>query len=863
MTTTATLYEHDRDGGDPGIRSSSQASGPSPDHVAWFDVLPWTDEELAVLGAGKKLSGSAWLERHGVRIDGARAVPLDLTLTPYLREVADCCTDPSVRSVDFRCSTQLGKSTLLRTMIACWMDQAPGNVLLGFPKDSDAHEWNRMELTPTFERTPALRRLLPPPGTDEFRQRVQLGRIVTAAGTVFAVGLQKANNAKRRVCRYIAIDEADEVPDDVDEQGDPLKLAEERQRTLTDRAFSLITGTFTTAAGRLWRRRQGVTDRRRFFVPCPHCAEHGVMAKRRDPDIHGDSPVFEMGWSKGLGVEHADRLRSGDLDDSVWLTCPHCSEKVYEHHRRAMVARGRFVSAVPDPGNPDAELAETIDADGVIHSVSPDGEEVRFAPVAAGGAAPDHRVSRFRRARAGFTVGCFCSPWLTLGLILAEFFEAKAAGAEALKNYINSWLAEPWRETAARMSKQALRARCVAPEHQGGNVTEWARLAGLDRLEPGELPPWAKMLTMACDTQQDGWWWSVMAWGTNRRRHLVARGFAPGAAADLETGKPEGWLELERIWGRVWETPDRMAQGPESPPLRLMVDVVGIDSGGDKTYEVYDLCAEFPDFLWPTKGRDVGGVRQGDNIYKLVRVPYQTASGVHVGGVASLMELDVNQVKTQVARDLRAHAMAPGAVTFHAGCLRPDDDTFAQLTAEERVTELVGRPGRGRARDARSVWRARRGDNHEFDLQVIHVAVATRRGAVTFTGATPLQSSVKPEPSAAPEAEGSGTQDRDQSAAERAAPRVYRPSRLPGVRDGFAGGGGGGGGVGGGPAMQSGLTCSQVARCQGVSRQSVSAAERGALHKLYRGILADPVLGEAMRRLERLDGGAGGGGLSL
>lgn len=856
-TATATLYEQEPVGAVVAVDGAVAA--PSPTAVG-FEVLRWTPEEVAVLGAGRRLSGSQWFERHGVRIDGDRALRLSLDLTPYLREVADCCCDNLHRSVDFRCSTQVGKSTLLRTMLGCWFDQDPSSVLLGFPSDDDAHDFNELQVIPTFLRTRVLRRLLPPEGTAEFRSSCQRRRLVSAAGTIHAVGLQKAKSAKSRVCRRVALDEVDEIPDDVGDQGDPVELAEERQRTTPD-PMTLCTGTYTTTEGRLWRRRRSVTDRRRFFVPCPRCGERGVLAKRRDPDMHGDSPVFELGWSEGLTVEHAGALTAGALDDSVWLVCPHCREKVYERDRLAMVARGRYVSAVPDPDDPEREVAETIDADGVIHSVSPEGEAVSFAP----GDTPTPRTSRFRRVRAGFTVNAFYSPWLSLGAVLGKFLEAKAAGVVALKNFINSWLAEPWRESAQRLERKALRRRCVAPEHLGGGVPEWARAAGLDRLEHGELPPWTKMLTMACDTQADGWWWSVMAWGAGRRRHLVARGFAPGAEADIETGKPAGWLELERVWSGVWATPDRM----DGPALRLMVDAVGIDSGGDKTYDIYDLCAEYPEFLWPTKGRDVGGVRQGDNLYKLVPVPYRTEGGADVGGVAHLMEIDVNQVKSQVARDLRADFMAPGAVTFHAGCLDPSSDCFTQLTAEERVVELVGRPGRGRARDERAVWRARHGNNHEFDLQVIHAAVAVRRGVLRFTEASAPNSPAPVDPAAMDPGAGRPAEERGDPEAE--APRSprspgerpqrgYAPERLPNVRDGFGGGGLRGGGVGGGGSAMvrsdgsagiERMTASQVSRAKGVARQTINGAELGALRKLRLGFLADPVLREVILRMER------------
>ncbi len=188
-------------------------------------------------------------------------------------------------------------------------------------------------------------------------------------------GLQKPKKAKRKPIWFVAVDELDEVPVSLGDQGDPLEMLSERQRTFEPLGARTIYGTTpTTERGHAATRWGAKWDHRRHYVPCPRCGAFGVMATRPDP-WHGPTPLHLLRYTRGITPE---KLESAGGAEHVWLQCWRCKGRVHSHEKPAMVSAGRWLSAVVDQEADGGERGETIDDDGRIHTISTDGEEVVF-----------------------------------------------------------------------------------------------------------------------------------------------------------------------------------------------------------------------------------------------------------------------------------------------------------------------------------------------------------------------------------------------------------------------------------------------------------------------------------------------------
>ncbi len=278
------------------------------------------------------------------------------------------------------------------------------------------------------------------------------------------------------------------------------------------------------------------------------------------------------------------------------------------------------------------------------------------------------------RRRIAFHLNVFYSPWKRLGDIAAEFLKSKDK-PELLQNFINSWLAEPFKEVELKLnSEKLLETR-----------------QSIYRAE--EVPPRAVLLTGGVDVQKHCFYWTIRAWMINTTSYNVAHGQA------------FTWQEIEQIMN-TWYA-DRDGK-------QYQVNLCGIDSG-DQTFDVYDFCAVNSDWSIPVKGAS-----------GRMNTPCQL-SKINKDGLANGMLLgvvDTNYYKDMIfARMLRDEEH--GGWYLHDEC---DPEYAEMITSEEKVIERM------RGHLVRHwVQKATGADNHYLDCEVYAACVADLKGLRTLS----------------------------------------------------------------------------------------------------------------------------------
>jgi phage terminase large subunit GpA-like protein len=313
-----------------------------------------------------------------------------------------------------------------------------------------------------------------------------------------------------------------------------------------------------------------------------------------------DARVYECpcprcgGWTEILW-QHIEW--EPDRPETAAFRCPHCSELIAEQRKATMVAYGRWRVTRPDV-----------------------------------------------RGHAGFRLNALVSllanaSWSKLA---AEFIEAKDDLAE-LQTFVNTILAQGWREAGAEIDETALASR--------------AEPFGLDR-----IPVEALVITAGIDLQDD-------------RAEIVLTGWTrEGAALILGHvviwGSPDDdtfWMEIDALLKTRW-----------THPLggQLKVDACAIDSGdGEWTDRVYSFC-------FPRAGRRVMAIKGASG----TRPSIQVSKGKVKGGRLWIVGTDT--IKTTIFNRL-----ARGRSIRFSDSLEPV--FYEQLASERRVVRYKrGQPTR-------------------------------------------------------------------------------------------------------------------------------------------------------------------------
>lgn len=259
----------------------------------------------------------------------------------------------------------------------------------------------------------------------------------------------------------------------------------------------VMVSTPTVESGNIWQAFMSANERRQYYVPCPHC---GVSQTLKFKQIK---------WPEEHN-DNADMIR-----DTAYYECEHCGERIYDKHKMEMLRRG--------------EWRAVNESQSKVRSVS-------------------------------YHLSSIYSPWVTFGDVAYEFKNSKGAPA-TLMNFINSWLAEPWKSSKTKSTQNMEFTQSNYP--------------------CGVVPDKAVLLIASVDVQLDHFWWEV-------------RAYAPGVKSYLiDYGQASTWEDLEEI------IINREYPSEYGEPRQVMK--AGIDSGF-RTDEVYQFCSRFPEVCIPVKG---------------------------------------------------------------------------------------------------------------------------------------------------------------------------------------------------------------------------------------------------------------------
>jgi phage terminase large subunit GpA-like protein len=242
-----------------------------------------------------RLTVAEWAERYR-RFPDDSAYPgkWKHSTAIYLVEIMEALSlhDPCEEVVILKCA-QSGGTAAIENWIGYISDVAPGPMLFAQATLKAALEWAGEKLWPMIDATP---RLSPahggtikaqgqPDGDGSTKNKVRFAR---SNGFVVLAGMNSGPSLRSRTVRYAVEDDLDQAPDDIEGQGSPEVMVDQRLKVYRRRGLAKRAkiSTPTIKGASKIGAAHATTDRRRFYLKCPHCGSRfdPVFSDLRWPD---------------------------------------------------------------------------------------------------------------------------------------------------------------------------------------------------------------------------------------------------------------------------------------------------------------------------------------------------------------------------------------------------------------------------------------------------------------------------------------------------------------------------------------------------------------------------------------------------
>ncbi len=274
-----------------------------------------------------RMSPARWIEQH-MRLPDTSALAgrYSLAVTPYLREPLDALGDPTVREVAGQKSAQIGWTIgLVMGWIGYTIHHDPTSVMVMFPRDKTARDFNIEKFEPVVEASPALAaKINVKTRSRDYRQDHKTFQ----GGFIKFVGSNSTGAVKSSSGRRLIVEEPDDCNVNIKGQGDSIELLRERGKTYPD-AKMLVGGTPSIKGVSAIEAELEKSDKRRWFVPCHHCGESAPLEWE------------QVRWSSDENAP-AHAVYGKALPETARYVCASCGGEWTTAEKSTNVARGAW-----------------------------------------------------------------------------------------------------------------------------------------------------------------------------------------------------------------------------------------------------------------------------------------------------------------------------------------------------------------------------------------------------------------------------------------------------------------------------------------------------------------------------------------
>ena len=189
-------------------------------------------EVIKYIAPPPTLSLSEWTIKNRVFSSEESSIPgpFNPNFAPFQLGIMDCITDPDVERVVVMASTRIGKTSIITNVIGYYAELDPCPILYMRPRDEDAKNFSKQELSWLFQNTPSLVNKLAENSGKESSNTLNLKQF--PGGSIKLIGSNSPAGLSGYAARVVLLDEVDRYSV-ITGIGNPTELAEGRTTTYT------------------------------------------------------------------------------------------------------------------------------------------------------------------------------------------------------------------------------------------------------------------------------------------------------------------------------------------------------------------------------------------------------------------------------------------------------------------------------------------------------------------------------------------------------------------------------------------------------------------------------------------------------
>lgn len=261
-------------------------------------------------------------------------------------------SDPAVHTVVVSKSAQVGWTECLNNIVGFHVACDPWPLMVVMPTVELGEDWSKRRLAPMLRDTPVLRQTAAAAKGRSSGNTTLLKEFPN--GSLAIVGANAPSGLASKPIRILICDEVDRYPPSAGTEGDPITLARKRTNNYWNRKI-LLGGTPTIKGASRIETAFEASDKRRYWVPCPHCGEFQTLAWPR-VKWTGDDPETARYHCGGCGAGWTDAERWAAVREGEWRaeapfkgTAGFHINELASPWRRLAETVGDFLDAVKKP----------------------------------------------------------------------------------------------------------------------------------------------------------------------------------------------------------------------------------------------------------------------------------------------------------------------------------------------------------------------------------------------------------------------------------------------------------------------------------------------------------------------------------
>lgn len=282
-------------------------------------------------------SVAEWCSHHLYFDEASYRGPFRTDGHEYWKEVLELWNRSDVSDVVLVAGSQTRKTGTLMGGVAWCLVNDPCGFLWVLPNKELARKVSRQRFSRMLKRSKPLAPMIPK-GRD--RHSFATLEMLIGSSVINFVGSNSAANLASNPCRRVVLDEVDKFNEGTSKESDAVNLAEQRTKDQPS-PQRWKTSTPTTEEGLIWREFLN-GDRRRYFIPCPACGKHMVLAWSKQFTV-----LPPVGCEAYVQWDQNAKRRDGTWDlerveKTAGVSCPHCGVVLMDSEKAGMVAKGEW-----------------------------------------------------------------------------------------------------------------------------------------------------------------------------------------------------------------------------------------------------------------------------------------------------------------------------------------------------------------------------------------------------------------------------------------------------------------------------------------------------------------------------------------